>query len=128
MFQAMVPTTSYLLAKEMANLLRLSFENLAVIKQVACSSANDRGLFNLYVMFDWSPEPVIAIKFLSMACLELNGLHFGVHDPLNYMAYVKLPFETNEADLDNSLRLIRENIPKIKARVSEGLDVHVEDM
>ncbi len=130
MFQAMVPgqTTSYLLAKEMANLLRLSLENLAVVKQVACSSANDRGLFNLYVRFDWAPDPMIATKFLSMACLELNGLHFEVYDPLNYMAYVRLPFELKEADLDNALLLIKQNIPKLIARVSEGIDVHVEDM
>ncbi len=81
MFQTMVPgtTTSFLLAKEMGNLLRLSLENLAMVKQVACSSANDRGLFNLYVKFDSAPEPMIAIKFLSMACLELKGLHFEVY-------------------------------------------------
>ncbi len=35
-------------------------ENLAVVSQVACSSANDRGLFNLYVKFDWSPDESIA--------------------------------------------------------------------
>lgn len=46
-YQAMVPgrTTSYLLAKQMANLLKSSFEGSASIRQVACSSANDRGLF-----------------------------------------------------------------------------------
>ncbi len=107
MFQSMVPgmTTSFLLAKEMGNLLRSSLMNqhLAVVKQVACSSANDRGLFNFYVKFDWAPDPMIAIKFLSLACLELNGLHFEVYDPLNYMAYVKLPFEQKEADLDNRI-------------------------
>ncbi len=63
-FQTMVPggTTSYLLAKQMASLLRstLMEENLAVVSQVACSSANDRGLFNLYVKFDWSPDESIA--------------------------------------------------------------------
>ncbi len=95
---------------------------------MACSSANDRGLFNLYVRFDWAPDPMIATKFLSMACLELNGLHFEVYDPLNYMAYVRLPFELKEADLDNALLLIKQNIPKLIARVSEGIDVHVEDM
>ncbi len=88
----------------------------------------DRGLFNLYVKFDWAPEPLTASKVLRRACLELNALHFEVHDPLNYMAYVKLPFEMNEDQLDNGLMLIRRNIPKITARVSEGMDVHVEDM
>jgi len=99
-----------------------------VVKQVACSSANDRGLFNLYIKFDWAPDPMIATKCLSVACLELYGLHFEVYDPLNYGACVKLPFELNEADLDNALLLIRQNIPKLTARVSEGIDVHVEDM
>ena len=51
MFQTMVPggTTSYLLAKQMANLLRATLmeQHLAGVNQVACSSANDRGLFNL---------------------------------------------------------------------------------
>ena len=60
MFQTMVPgeTTSYLLAKQMANLLRstLMEQNLLWLSQVACSSANDRGLINLYVKFDWAPE------------------------------------------------------------------------
>ncbi len=73
-------------------------------------------------------KPLIAIKMLSRACLELNGLHFEVHDPLNYLSYVKLPFEMKEKDLDNRLILIRENIPKLTARVSEGIDVHVEDL
>ena len=71
---------------------------------------------------------MIATKCLSVACLELYGLHFEVYDPLNYGACVKLPFELNEADLDNALLLIRQNIPKLTARVSEGIDVHVEDM
>ncbi len=100
----------------------------AAVKQIACSAANDRGLFNLYVKFDWAPEPLIAIKLLSIACLELNGLHFEVYDPLNYMAYVKLPFEQKEADLDNALLLIRQNIPKLISRVSEGMDLHIEEM
>ncbi len=103
-------------------------ENLAVVSQVACSSANDRGLFNLYVEFDWSPDPYVAIKFLSKCCLELNGLHFEVFDPLNYQAYVKLPFDVKEADLDNALLLIRLNIPKLISRVAEGMDLYVEDM
>ncbi len=30
-------------------------QNLALVNQVACSAANDRGLFNLYVKFDWAP-------------------------------------------------------------------------
>lgn len=38
------------------------------------------------------------------------------------LAYVKLPFELKEA-----LMLMRQNIPKIKARVSEGVDVQIED-
>ena len=117
MFQAMVPgaTTSYLLAKQMGNWLRSTMQDqqLAVVNQVACSSVDDRGLFNLYVKFDWAPDPYVATKYLSLACLELNGLHFEVYDPLNYMAYVKLPFEQTEADLDNALLLIRQNIPKL---------------
>ncbi len=64
-FQALVPerTTSYLLAKELGNLLRASLMNkqLAVVTQVACSSANDRGLFNLYVKFDWAPDPYVEV-------------------------------------------------------------------
>ncbi len=43
------------------------------------------------------------------------------------MAYVKLPFEQKEADLDNALLLIRQNIPKLISRVSEGMDLHVEE-
>jgi len=78
MFQSMVPgmTTSFLLAKEMGNLLRSMMvdQQLAVVRQVACRAANDRGLFNLYVKFDWAPDPHVAIKYLSLACLELNGL------------------------------------------------------
>ncbi len=130
LFQTLVPgeTTSFLLTKKMASLLQLSMGHHAVVKQIACSSANDRGLFNLYVTFDWTPEPLIAIKLLSIACLELNGLHFEVYDPLNYMAYVKLPFEIKEVDLDHALLLIRENIPKLISRVSEGIDLHVEDL
>lgn len=91
-----------------------------------CCSVNDRGLFNLYVKFDYAPEPLLAAKVLSRACLELHGLHFEVHDPLNYMSYEKLPFDMHETDLDNGLMLIRENIPKLTARVSEGMDVVVE--
>ncbi len=103
-------------------------ENLAVVNQVACSAANDRGLFNFYVKFDWAADPYVAAKFLSKCCLELNGLHFEVFDPLNYMAYVKLPFEIKEADLDNALLLIRQNIPKLISRVSEGMDLYIEMM
>jgi len=132
MFQTMVPggTTSYLLAKHMANLLRATLmeQNLAVVSQVACSSANDRGLFNLYVKLDWALDPYVAIKFLSKCCLELNGLHFEMYDPLNYMAYVKLPFEIKEADLDYALLLIRQNIPKLTAKVSGGMDFYIEMM
>jgi len=126
-YQAMVPglTTSYLLAKEMANSLRLLFEGLASVHQVACCSAKDRGMFYLYVKFDWAPDPMVAIKVLSRVCLELNGLHFEIHDPLNFQQYIKLPFEQSA---DNALRLIRENIPKLTARVSEGYDVYVEDL
>jgi len=129
-FQEMVAgrTTTYLLSKEMGNLLRLLFQDQAVLHQVACCSVNDRGLFNLYINFDYPPDPYVAMKHMSKACLELNSLHFQVHDPLNFMSYVRLPFEMKEADLDNALKLIRENIPKITARVSEGMDVHVEDM
>ena len=129
-YQAMVPgmTTSFLLAKEFASSLRLMFEDLASVHQVACCSVNDRGLYNLYVKFDFAPEPLLATKVLSRACIELNGLHFQVYDPLNYMAYVKLPFEMNESQLDNGLRLVRENTPKITARVSEGIDVVVETL
>ncbi len=104
------------------------FEDLASVHQLGCCSVNDRGLFNLYVKFDFAPKPLLAIKVLSRACTELNGLHFEIHDRLNYMAYVKLPFEMNESQLDNGLRLVRENIPKITARVSEGMDVQVETL
>ena len=132
MFQTMVPggTTSYFLAKQVGNLLRskLMEPNLAVVNQVACSAANDRGLFNLYVKFDWAPDPYVAVKILSIVCLELNGLHFEIWDPLNYMAYVKLPFEIKEADLDHALLLIRQNIPKLISRVSEGMDLYIETM
>ena len=58
----------------------------------------------------------------------MNGLHFEVFDPLNYQAYVKLPFEIKEADLDNALLLIRTNIPKLVSRVSEGMDLYIEMM
>jgi len=100
----------------------------AVVSQVACSSANDRGLINVYVKFDWAPDPYVATKFLSKCCLESNGLHFEVYDPLNYMAYVKLRFEIKEADLDNALLLIRQNIPKLISKVSEGMDLYIEMM
>jgi hypothetical protein len=132
MFQTMVPggTTSYLLAKQIGNLLTATLmeQNLAVVNQVAGSSANDHGLFNLYIKFDWAPDPYVALKFLSKCCLELNGLHFEVFDPLNYHAYVKLPFEIKEADLDNALLLIRQNIPKLISKVSEGMDLYIEQM
>lgn len=63
-FQTSVPglTTSYLLAKEMANSLRLLFEDQALMSQVACCSVNDRGLFNLYIKFDFAPKPLLATK------------------------------------------------------------------
>ncbi len=44
------------------------------------------------------------------------------------MAYVQLPFEMDEKDLDNALRLVRENILKLTTRVSEGMDVYVETL
>ena len=129
-YQAMVPGHDYHLppGEGVANSLRLMFEDLASIHQVASCSVNDRGLFNLYVKFDFASEPLLVAKVLSRACLELNGLHFEVHDPLNYMAYVKLPFEMHEKDLDNGLMLIRQNIPKLTSRVSEGIDVVVETL
>ncbi len=102
--------------------------NQAAVKQVACSAANDRGLFNLYVRWEWPPEPLIAIKLLTFACLELNGLHYEVYDPLNFGAYIKLPFDVKEEDLDNALLLIRRNIPKLIARVSEGMYLYIEDL
>jgi hypothetical protein len=100
----------------------------AVLRQIACSSVNDRGMFNLYIKFDYAPDPYLAMNQISRACLELNSLHFQVHDPLNYMAYVPLPFEQKEADLDNALLLIRQNIPKLISRVAEGMEVYVEDL
>ena len=103
-------------------------QQLAVVKQVACSAVNDRGLFNLYVKFDWSPDPYVATKVLSKCCLELNALHFEVYDPLNYMAYVKLPFDVTIDELDNALLLIKQNIPKLVARVAEGMDLYIEEM
>ena len=84
-------------------------------------------LFNLYVKFDWAPDPYVATKFPSKCCLELDGLHFEVYDPLNYMAYVKLPFDVKEVDFDNALLLIRQNIPKLISRVSEGMDLYIEE-
>ena len=45
-------------------------EHHAVVIQIACSAANDRVLFNMYVTFDCAPEPLIAIKLLSIACCE----------------------------------------------------------
>lgn len=33
------------------------------------------------------------MQVISQACLDLDGLHFQVLDPLNFMAYVKLPFD-----------------------------------
>lgn len=87
-----------------------------------------RGMFDLYIKFDYSPDPYLAMKQISRACLELNSLHFQVHDPLNYMAYVPLPFEIKEADMDNALLLIKQNIPKLISRVAEGMDVYVENL
>ena len=58
-YQAMVPTTSYLLAAQMADSLRLLFKDQASIHQVACS-VNDRGMFNLYGKFDFAPDPHLA--------------------------------------------------------------------
>ncbi len=100
----------------------------AVLHQIACCSVNDRGMFDLYIKFDYSPDPYLAMKQISRACLELNSLHFQVHDPLNYMAYVPLPFEIKEADMDNALLLIKQNIPKLISRVAEGMDVYVENL
>jgi len=129
-FQEMVAgsTTTYLLAKQMGNLLRSLFMDKAVLHQIACCSVNDRGMFDLYIKFDYSPDPYLAMKQISRACLELNSLHFQVHDPLNYMAYVPLPFEIKEADMDNALLLIKQNIPKLISRVAEGMDVYVENL
>ena len=124
-YQAMVAglTTSYLLAKKVETACKSKFKTLCSVCQVGCCSVNDRGLFNLYVKFDWAPEPFAVIKTLSIICLELDGLHFEIHDPLNYMAYVKMPFSLKPSDIDNALALIRENIPKLTARVSQGMDV-----
>ncbi len=129
-YQDMVPATSCLLAKEMANLLTSLFDGLASIHQVACCSVNGKGLFNLYVKFDWAPEPSLATKILSRACIELNGLHFEVYDPLNFLSYVKLPYDMNADDVyvDYALQVIRQNIPKLTTRVSKGMDVHVEQL
>ncbi len=32
---------------------------------------------------DWTLDPLLAIKVLSGACIDLSGLHFQIHDPLN---------------------------------------------
>ena len=77
-------------------------QQLAVVNQVACRLADDRGLFNLYVKFDWAPDPYVATKFLSKCCLELNGLHFEVFDFLNYQAYDKMPFDVKEGQTKQS--------------------------
>ena len=63
----------------------------------------------LYAKFDFLPEPMLATKVLIRACIDVNGLRFQVYNPLNYMAYVKLPFvnDMHEQDLDNALVLIR---------------------
>lgn len=50
---------------------------------------------------------MLATKVLIRACIDVNGLRFQVYNPLNYMAYVKLPFDMHEQDLDNALVLIR---------------------
>ncbi len=80
-FQEMVmgSTTTYLLAKQMANLLKLYLKDSAVIRQIGCCSVNDRGMFNFYIKFDYAPDAYVAQKQISRACLELNGLHFQVH-------------------------------------------------
>ena len=71
-FQTSVPglttmVVSYLLAKEMANSLRLLFEDQALMSQVACCSVNDRELFNLYIKFDFAPKPLLATKVISVS-------------------------------------------------------------
>ena len=124
-FQSYVPgqTSSYFLAADMKSKLVEMFGDRAAMKLVACCSVNDRGLFNLYVEYDFPPDPKLCMEVMSRACLDLQGLHFQVFDPLNYQAYVKLPFEMNESELDNGLKLIKESIPKLTKRVSEGHDV-----
>ena len=77
-------TTSYLLAKTVEEACKVEVQNPMLGSP--CCSVNDKGLFNLYVKFDWTPGALMAIKILSMICLELDGLHFEIHDPLNYMA------------------------------------------
>jgi len=51
----------------MGNLLRLLFTDKGVVRQVTCCSANVRGLFYMYVKFDYAPDPVVAINTLSKA-------------------------------------------------------------
>lgn len=77
-----------------------------------------QGSFNLYMEYDFPPDPKLCMEVMSRACLDLQGMHFQVFDFLNYQAYVKLPFEMNESELDNGLRLIRETIPKLTTRVT----------
>ena len=36
------------------------------------------------------------LQVINRACTELDGMHFQVYDPLNYMASVHLPFEMRE--------------------------------
>ncbi len=69
---------------------------------------------------------LIATKLLSIACLDLNGLHYQVHDPLNYQQIIKQNFDRTEDNLDIALQLIRENTPKLIARVAEGPDFYVK--
>ena len=80
----------------------------------------------LYVKFDWALGPCVDTKFLNKFCLELNGLQG--YDPLNYMAHMKLPFNVKEADLDNALLLIRQNIPKLTSRLREGMSLYIEQL
>lgn len=80
-------------------------------------------MFNLYVKFDFAPEPHLATKLISQACLDLDALSSAGPFKLPGLREVAIRFAFD--NLDFGLQLIRENIPKITKRVSEGFDVQV---
>lgn len=116
------------LAKTIGRDCRLSFGDLALVQQVACSKHSNLGVFQLYVKFSFPPEPALANKILSQICLANNALYFSISDPMNYLEAVKLPYEQDESGLDLCLARIKENTPRIISNVATGMDLYVEEM
>jgi len=65
----------------------------AVLRQIACCSVNDRGMFNLYIKFDYAPDPYLAMKQISRAC------HVAQRPKHMYLKYsINVTFRFSQCD------------------------------